>query len=448
MNQAHYERLGDFVATSVAELIEKEFDLERVMLPLEQDRGRCPMTFPILHSKDLATNPKIIVFVLGAGKVELGQWSRSLCMNKTLAEGSLMLFIHEAIRVRGCAVLLTNPNVNYWMNPRTKRLNPIPENGDPEAHLYYLYKNFLEQAAATEIAIIAHSFGGVSTMNLLSKNDAVTDLLGDKGRLKSITFTDSVHSASMGSPLLSKATKKWLLANAINFIRSSEPLGTPYIAQSATQRCSAGSDDHAYTSYACRSLLWKWLDARMGTGNDNVIYDAPNIPAPEDEDATSPDNTKVTKKKSKKPVQEGAEDDKEAQEDAESEEKPAKRGSRSKATKADEQEELEEGAPAPTPAKKKKAKKASEETDKAEQMDVDQDSAPSAAPSAPSEEPASELPSKNKSRSKRKREDSTSEASASEGGRGRSSSSSKEPEVDADMEPGNAKRRSRKADKS
>lgn len=255
--------MGDFVALDVASKIEAEFDLTRVMLPLTEDRGQCPATFPILHSKDLLTNPKLIVFVLGAGKVELGQWSRALCINKTLAEGSLIWFLHEAIRVRGCAVLLTNPNVNMYLNASTRRMRRIPGNGSPEDHLYYLFRHFISKTSATEIAIIGHSFGGVSTMTLLGRDDAIDFLLGPEQRLKSITLTDSVHMGAMLSFSLSRATKRFLLKNAINFVRSKDPLGTKYAASAGTQRQSAGIDDHAATTYSCRELLWRWVDARM-----------------------------------------------------------------------------------------------------------------------------------------------------------------------------------------
>lgn len=260
--QAHYEKLGQFVGLSLQDKIQEEFDLERVIMPSEKHRDTCPVSFPIFHSKDIARNPKLVVLVLGAGKVELGQWSRSLCMNKSLAEGSLLPFLHEAIRVRGCAVLLTNPNINTYLDPVLKTLRRIPGHGSPEDHLYSLYHRYIAGSVAKEVSIIAHSFGGVSTMTLLSRPNVVADLV-DSGRLKSITFTDSVHSAFLGQYKIGKPLKKWLLNNAINFVRSKDPLGEEYLAQSYTQRQSAGTDDHASTSYFCRSLLWKWVDERM-----------------------------------------------------------------------------------------------------------------------------------------------------------------------------------------
>lgn len=250
------------MAPTIAQKVQDTFDLERLMLPLEKHRGECPVTFPILYSKDIWTNPKLVVIVLGAGKVELCVWSRSLCINKSLGKGSVMQAVYQAMVVRKCAVLLTNPNVNTWLDRRNQRVLRIPGNGSPEDHLHYLYRLFIEKGPAREIAIIAHSFGGVSTMSLLSRPDVAADLIGT-GRLKSLTLTDSVHSSGMSLYNIAKSTKKWLAENAINWVRSRDPLGKVYQPQSFTQRQSAGTDDHASTNYTTIQLVWEWIDARM-----------------------------------------------------------------------------------------------------------------------------------------------------------------------------------------
>lgn len=279
-NQTHYDKLGDIMAPTIADQVQETFGLERLMLPLEKHRGDCPVTFPILYSKDIWTNPKLVVIVLGAGKVELCIWSRSLCINKSLGKGSVMQAVHQAMVVRGCAVLLTNPNINVYSDPANRSLKRIPGNGSPEDHLHYLYRLFIERSAAKEIAIIAHSFGGVATMSLLSHPDIRDDLLG-KGRLKSVTLTDSVHSSGMTLYSIDKATKKWLAENAINWIRSNDPLGTEYTLQSLTQRQSAGTTDHASTNYTTVKVLWDWIDARMTREPLNADASPSDDPTPE-----------------------------------------------------------------------------------------------------------------------------------------------------------------------
>lgn len=260
--QTHYDKLGDIMAPTIADQVQETFGLERLSLPLEKHRGDCPVSFPILYSKDIMTNPKLVVIVLGAGKVELCIWSRSLCINKSLGKGSVMQAVHQAMVVRGCAVLLTNPNINVYSDPTNRTLKRIPGNGSPEDHLHYLYRLFIQRSAAKEIAIIAHSFGGVATMSLLSHPDIRADLLG-KGRLKSVTLTDSVHASGMSLFSIDKSTKKWLAENAVNWIRSNDALGTEYVLQSFTQRQSAGTTDHASTNYTTVKVLWDWIDARM-----------------------------------------------------------------------------------------------------------------------------------------------------------------------------------------
>jgi hypothetical protein len=256
--EPQYEKLLELATLDLQKKIREEFGLECVMLPLVKDRGTCPFTFPIFHSKDIATNDKIIVIVLGTGRVRLGQWSRKVCMNNTLAEGSVLPFLHEAIRVRGCAVLLTNPNVNSYMT-ESGRILPIPGHHSAEEHLKSLYWLFLAHSKATEIAIIAHSYGGVSTVDLFSDEAIEADLIG-KNRLKCIAMTDSVHGKGIQ---LTGRTREWFLNNAINFIRSREPPGKDCGVYANTQRASAGTENHALTSYSCRELLWRWIDCRM-----------------------------------------------------------------------------------------------------------------------------------------------------------------------------------------
>lgn len=289
------------MAPTIADKVQEVFDLERLMLPLDKHLGDCPLTFPILYSKDIWTNPKLVVIVLGAGKVELCIWSRSLCINKSLGKGSVMKAVHEAMVVRGCAVLLTNPNINVYSEPVKRRIQRVPGNGSPEDHLHYLYRLFIQRCPAKEIAILAHSFGGVATMSLLSRPDVRDDLLG-KGRLKSITLTDSVHSSGMSLFAIDKATKKWLAKNAINWIRSQDPIGTEYTPQCFTQRQSAGTTDHASTNYTTVEVQWKWIDERMtrtpieAEAASDVEIDADNAFAKISEDLAAMDLTYKEKK--------------------------------------------------------------------------------------------------------------------------------------------------------
>ena len=43
------------------------------------------------------------------------------------------------------------------------------ENSTPDNHALYVWDNFVANAKAAHIAIVAHSYGGVVTTNLVSK---------------------------------------------------------------------------------------------------------------------------------------------------------------------------------------------------------------------------------------------------------------------------------------
>ena len=52
-------------------------------------------------------------------------------------------------------------------NARLK-LAPLPQDsGSPEQHLLTVWDSYVRSAAATDVAIVAHSFGGVVTVNLV-----------------------------------------------------------------------------------------------------------------------------------------------------------------------------------------------------------------------------------------------------------------------------------------
>ncbi len=44
----------------------------------------------------------------------------------------------------------------------------IQESGTPEQHAYYVWQNFVKKSKAQHIDIVAHSYGGVVTVNLVS----------------------------------------------------------------------------------------------------------------------------------------------------------------------------------------------------------------------------------------------------------------------------------------
>ncbi len=130
--------------------------------------------------------------------------------------------------------------------PLTKK---IPNLSTNRQHVLYVYDHIISKCPAKKFYIVAHSAGGDGLMYLLRKRQ--DNILSIPVQ---IAFTDSVHSIS---PLESKEIKTFLKANAIHFVASDEPMGTPidYVYDfsqiPACHEVSAGHPKHEYTSGHC-----------------------------------------------------------------------------------------------------------------------------------------------------------------------------------------------------
>ncbi|XP_031441324.2 cotranscriptional regulator FAM172A homolog, partial [Clupea harengus] len=237
-NQKRYEALGEIITQYVYERLEEECNLTREILPVDASEDE-PKTF-IYMSEDALSNPdRLLVLIQGSGVVRAGQWARRLIINDDMDSGSQLPFIKRAIE-EGYAVMVLNPNENFlevekpaaavpvsqqepsppegpeepaekrerkeereggrkkrdfyekYRNPQKDRETehiPIRENSSPEEHTLYVWDNFVSRAAARNIFIIAHSYGGLSFVELMIQREAEV-----KNRVCAVAMTDSVHN--------------------------------------------------------------------------------------------------------------------------------------------------------------------------------------------------------------------------------------------------------------
>ncbi|XP_014885536.1 cotranscriptional regulator ARB2A homolog [Poecilia latipinna] len=211
-NQKRYEALGEIITKYVYELLEKKCNLTKAFLPVGATDDE-PRSF-IYLSTDALTNPnKLLVLIQGSGVVRAGQWARRLIINQDLDSGTQIPFIMKAME-EDYGVMVLNPNENYleveksakdspinspaepsdepaekrerkdeqeskkkrefyekYRNPQketeTERI-PIRENTSSEEHVLYVWDHFVSKAAAKNVFIIAHSYGGLSFVELVS----------------------------------------------------------------------------------------------------------------------------------------------------------------------------------------------------------------------------------------------------------------------------------------
>ncbi|XP_064882567.1 cotranscriptional regulator ARB2A homolog isoform X3 [Oncorhynchus nerka] len=255
-NQKRYEALGEVDATAEE-----------------------PRSF-IYLSADAMSNPaKLLVLIQGCGVVRAGQWARRLIINQDLDSGTQIPFITRA-QEEGYGVMVLNPNENHleverptkpaplpspeasdepaekrerkddreskkkrdfyekYRNPQkeseTEQI-PIRENGSPEEHVLYVWDHFVSKAAARNVFVVAHSYGGLSLVELMIQREAQV-----KNRVCAVAMTDSIHNVWHQDA--NKSIQEWLQQHCRNWVSSPEPLDTPVEPMlSDCPRVSAGN---------------------------------------------------------------------------------------------------------------------------------------------------------------------------------------------------------------
>ena len=258
-DQAHYEALGEVITEEVYSLMETQGKLNRV--PIGPSK---PKSF-IFCSSDCLTSGKLLVLIHGSGVVRAGQWARRLIINEDLNKGTMLPFIAHA-RQAGWGMVVMNTN----MNTDTDTGRDIPGSETPEEHANTVWQNVVAKSEAKNIVIIAHSYGGVVTMNLA--RTFKTDFLE---RVSGVFLTDSVHYKMAGD----KEVDRKLERMGKNYVGSHLELATPvkdmFGGEDGIPRFSAGHEKHEWTSWAAMEEIFKDMEkAGNDTSEDTVAVDA------------------------------------------------------------------------------------------------------------------------------------------------------------------------------
>ncbi|XP_064882563.1 cotranscriptional regulator ARB2A homolog isoform X1 [Oncorhynchus nerka] len=277
-NQKRYEALGEIITRYVYQLLETKCNLTKEIVPVDATAEE-PRSF-IYLSADAMSNPaKLLVLIQGCGVVRAGQWARRLIINQDLDSGTQIPFITRA-QEEGYGVMVLNPNENHleverptkpaplpspeasdepaekrerkddreskkkrdfyekYRNPQkeseTEQI-PIRENGSPEEHVLYVWDHFVSKAAARNVFVVAHSYGGLSLVELMIQREAQV-----KNRVCAVAMTDSIHNVWHQDA--NKSIQEWLQQHCRNWVSSPEPLDTPVEPMlSDCPRVSAGN---------------------------------------------------------------------------------------------------------------------------------------------------------------------------------------------------------------
>ncbi|XP_058452110.1 FAM172 family protein homolog CG10038 isoform X2 [Malaya genurostris] len=244
-NQDHYEALGDAITDVIYEKLETTVGLKKIYMP--DDVPREEATFIFSTQEKLDKPKKLLVLIHGSGVVRAGQWARSLIINHSLDSGTQIPYINKG-RELGYEVLLTNTNDNYRkVGSATKG---IKGSRNPTEHAVSVFEKHVIACDPEAVAIVAHSYGGVVTVELAQKFPKFF-----KEKVFAVGFTDSVHSSSLVPEVLVGIGRNW--------VSSKEPLDTTLtISKQDLPRYSAGHIKHEMTSYSCMDALFKFFEER------------------------------------------------------------------------------------------------------------------------------------------------------------------------------------------
>uniref|UniRef100_A0AAX7SWA3 ARB2 cotranscriptional regulator A n=1 Tax=Astatotilapia calliptera TaxID=8154 RepID=A0AAX7SWA3_ASTCA len=295
-NQKRYEALGEIITQYVYELLEKKCNMTKEILPVDATEDE-PTGF-IYLSPDALSNPsKLLVLIQGSGVVRAGQWARRLIINQDLNSGTQIPFIERAMQ-EGYGVMVLNPNENYlevekptksplpsptetsdepaekrerkddkegkkkkefyekYRNPQreteTERIL-IRENGSSEEHVLYVWDHFVSKAAAKNVFIMAHSYGGLSFVELMNQRE-----LEVKNKVCAVALTDSAHNIWLQET--TKSTQDWMQEHCRNWVSSPEPLDIPLEPMMPDcPRVSAGTERHELTSWMSFDSIFRFF---------------------------------------------------------------------------------------------------------------------------------------------------------------------------------------------
>lgn len=185
-NSERFNALAKVIEFDVHKKLEA-MGLYRIKLNPNDPYGRTSFVF--CTQPDLRNVTKLLILIHGSGEVRAGEWSRSLIINESLQKGSQLPYIRQGIQ-HGYDVLVMNTNDHYRYNKQYNTKLLIPGSETAEIHAQSVWNVLIATSTVQNIAIVAHSYGGVVTTAL-----AAYAPRGFLNRVSAVAFTDSVHDS-------------------------------------------------------------------------------------------------------------------------------------------------------------------------------------------------------------------------------------------------------------
>ncbi|OCT95182.1 putative protein FAM172B [Xenopus laevis] len=279
-NHKRYKMLGDLITLYVYELLEKECNLERIPIPIDAKEEE-PKSFFFMSKEGLSVPTSLLVLLQDKGVIRAGQWGQKVIFHHSLEKGTQIPYINTALREYGALIIL-NPNDNFVEMKeephliikkeedismslpcdgsdllRTGRKMLIPKRccSSPEEHTGYVWDNFISTSAATNVAFIAHGYGGLVFLDLLCKKRKEV-----MSKVCAVAFIDSRHH-SQHQARTDPEIQSWMHANCRSWVLSTKPLDRPTgsLLKLDCPKVSAGTENHELAPYKSLSSVFRFL---------------------------------------------------------------------------------------------------------------------------------------------------------------------------------------------
>ena len=226
-----YSEQGKLLIEYIQSTLKSDYSMVEYFLPFEEKYASSPKT-NIFISNSIASPSHLLILIQGAGEVRPGIWSRSVCLTDDIDLGSMIPLVNLASN-HNWVTLIMNPNLTH----DEQSYRPIPLLDSREAHGRYVWERFV-QSNSLPIFLVAHSCGGVSVSDLITKYPE--DFIS---RVKKIAFTDAVISEHY----YGERIKNYLESHSIHWVTSSKPGNSSLPSYGIPQR-SCGHKKHEYAT--------------------------------------------------------------------------------------------------------------------------------------------------------------------------------------------------------
>ncbi|XP_055501285.1 cotranscriptional regulator FAM172A-like [Leucoraja erinacea] len=237
LNHQWYTAFGTVLAEYVYELLEKEYRLKRLYIPVNATMDE-PRSFCFVSEGALDNPSKLIVLLQDRGVSRAGTWSQQLIVHDCLDTGTQMPYIKQALR-ENYEVMVLNPNDNFMLE-------------SVEQHTFYVWDHFISKCAPMSVAFIAHGYGGLAVVNLLTEYSDVMS------KVYAVAFINSNHDVDHQNVNLTE--RNWIAKNCRTWSLSAKPLDKPVASMKMDcVQVSAGTENHDLAPASCFHSIFKFL---------------------------------------------------------------------------------------------------------------------------------------------------------------------------------------------